>query len=161
MKRAHKSFHGSVGAEIKRHWRGRSAPGTNANYTKGVECPPPVGYFDSPVIYGVRVETSNPYHLLYIETILNFHAWDAYKITAFSAKVNCLSCKNWTEKERGFWRMCTKSLFWKIFRKALRANRFRFLKCFYPKTIPCSSIFTILASDSTRTPFSRSRSPPP
>jgi len=23
--------------------------------------------FDSPVIYGVRVETSNPYHLLYIE----------------------------------------------------------------------------------------------
>ena len=26
--------------------------------------------FDSPVIYGVRVETSNPYHLLYIENIL-------------------------------------------------------------------------------------------
>ena len=24
--------------------------------------------FDSPVIYGVRVETSNPYHLLYIES---------------------------------------------------------------------------------------------
>ena len=26
-----------------------------------------LGIFDSPVIYGVRVETSNPYHLLYIE----------------------------------------------------------------------------------------------
>ena len=25
--------------------------------------------FDSPVIYGDRVETSNPYHLRYIETV--------------------------------------------------------------------------------------------
>ena len=30
-----------------------------------------LGIFDSPVIYGVRVETSNPYHLLYIEKLLN------------------------------------------------------------------------------------------
>ena len=28
------------------------------------------GIFDSPVIYGVRVETSNPYHLLYIESAI-------------------------------------------------------------------------------------------
>jgi hypothetical protein len=28
--------------------------------------------FDSPVIYGVRVETSNPYHLLYIESGIRF-----------------------------------------------------------------------------------------
>ena len=27
---------------------------------------------DSPVIYGVRVETSNPYHLLYIEAVFNW-----------------------------------------------------------------------------------------
>lgn len=29
-------------------------------------------YFDSPVIYGIRVETSNPYHLIYIENLSCF-----------------------------------------------------------------------------------------
>lgn len=29
--------------------------------------------FDSPVIYGVRVETSNPYHLFYIENSCFIH----------------------------------------------------------------------------------------
>ena len=38
------------------------------------EDPFPVGCFDSPVIYGDRVETSNPYHLVYIERIFNLHS---------------------------------------------------------------------------------------
>ena len=33
---------------------------------------PKRSYFDSPVIYGVRVETSNPYHLQYIESNIQF-----------------------------------------------------------------------------------------
>ena len=97
----------------------------------------PVGYFDSPVIYGVRVETSNPYHLLYTETILNCNALDANKIAVFSAKVNCISCKNWPELKKGFWQICTNSLFWKIIRKALRRNRFRFLNFFIRTRSPC------------------------
>ncbi len=44
--------------------RKRKSPKTNKKHYA-------LGIFDSPVIYGVRVETSNPYHLLYIEKVLN------------------------------------------------------------------------------------------
>ena len=36
------------------------------------QCPLYSTSSDSPVIYGVRVETSNPYHLLYIENVIQF-----------------------------------------------------------------------------------------
>ena len=39
--------------------------------------------FDSPVIYGVRVETSNPYHLLYIDRIKFYNI----SLTAKASKV--------------------------------------------------------------------------
>jgi hypothetical protein len=40
---------------------------------KGKRKTAPEGYIDSPVIYGDRVETSNPYHLVYIERVFNLH----------------------------------------------------------------------------------------
>ena len=45
--------------------------------------------FDSPVIYGVRVETSNPYYLLYIENILFFVPFigNTFSISTASKKV--------------------------------------------------------------------------
>ena len=80
--------------------------------------------FDSPVIYGVRVETSNPYHLLYIEKHYEYvkpdesGRWENYNIfvtksqeeysaffTFFALQI-CAECTN-TEsfrlprKERG------------------------------------------------------------
>ena len=41
-------------------------------------------FFDSPVIYGVRVETSNPYHLLYIEKICGFDSNKSISMTGKS-----------------------------------------------------------------------------
>ena len=50
--------------------------GTNAISKTGRKSVPGKA-FDSPVIYGVRVETSNPYHLLYIEnSLINFIVLD-------------------------------------------------------------------------------------
>ena len=53
--------HGSVTGENKHQSQGKSEKSFSL-----------VLSFDSPVIYGVRVETSNPYYLLYIENILFF-----------------------------------------------------------------------------------------
>ena len=42
--------------------------------------------FDSPVIYGVRVETSNPYHLLYIESYIKLSYAFSIPIAAKNVK---------------------------------------------------------------------------
>ena len=77
----------------KLHWRGRSAPGTSANIPEGEawRCVPS-GSVDSPVIYGVRVETSNPYYLL-ISSEYSVVRWDGKRITGFSTKVKWRFCK--------------------------------------------------------------------
>ncbi len=47
-------------------------------------------HIDSPVIYGVRVETSNPYHLLYIEMQYSI---DMIMLTKSAEKVKCFFCR--------------------------------------------------------------------
>ncbi len=56
---------------------------------KSEKASPSVLSFDSPVIYGVRVETSNPYYLLYIENILFFVPFigNTFSISTASKKV--------------------------------------------------------------------------
>ena len=66
-------FHGSAGK------KSALARTIGARYQceksgKGEGRPLPVGCCDSPVIYGDRVETSNPYHLVYIERVFNLHS---------------------------------------------------------------------------------------
>ena len=60
--------------------------------------------FDSPVIYGVRVETSNPYHLRYIEIMFTFmvvaYQLMSEKSSMFLAVLNILCFKFLYKREK-------------------------------------------------------------